>query len=144
MRFAFVAALGTALAAKFLLESHGGAETQEVDLVSIFGGEHLVSSADPFYGGKILTMFGGTLLDLRKAAPAPTGIYLDIAIVMGGLSLVVPSGWRVEYDGTAFAGGFDDATQTTADPDAPVVRVGGYVVMGGFRATTRSPVEAVV
>ena len=102
-----------------------------------------MSSADPFYGGKILTMFGGTVLDLRKATPAPTGIYLDIAVVMGGLSMVVPEGWRVQYEGSTFAAGFEDATQTTADPDAPTVNVDGFVAMGGFRVTTRSPVEAV-
>ena len=143
MRYAFLAAMATALAAKFLLESRGGEETQEIDLVTIFGGEHLVSSADPFYGGKILTMFGGTLLDLRKVTPAPTGVYIDIAVFMGGLSLVVPQGWRVDYQGTMYGGGFDDATETTADPDAPVVTVDGTIVMGGFRAATRSPVEAV-
>ena len=143
MRFALFAAMGTALAAKFLLESNANEETQEIDLIAIYGGEHLVSSADPFYGGKILTMFGGTLLDLRKTTPAPTGIYLDIAVVMGGLSLVVPQGWRVEYEGSVFAGGFEDATQTTADADAPTVNVDGFVVMGGFRVTTRSPVEGV-
>lgn len=143
IRLAFLATLGAAVAAKFLLESNGGEETQEIDLVTIFGGEHLVSSADPFYGGKILTMFGGTLLDLRKVTPAPTGIYLDIAIVMGGFSLVVPQGWRVEFEGTSFGGGFEDATQTTADPEAPVVKVTGIVALGGFRASTKSPVEAV-
>ena len=74
LRYALLAAMGMALAAKFLLESRGGEETQEIDLVTIFGGEELVSSADPFYGGKTLTMFGGTLLDLRKATPAPTAI----------------------------------------------------------------------
>ena len=62
---------------------------------------------------------------------------------MGGLSLIVPQGWRVEYHGSMFAGGFDDATATTADPDAPVVTVDGMIVFGGFQATTRSPVEAV-
>ena len=143
IRYAFLAAVASALAAKFLLESRGGEETQEIDLVTIFGGEHLVSSADPFYGGKILTMFGGTLLDLRKVTPAPTGVYIDIALFMGGLSLVVPQGWRVDFQGTSFGGGSDDATETTADPDAPVVTVDGTIVMGGFRAATRSPVEAV-
>lgn len=143
IRLALYGAMGAALAAKFLLESNAGEETQEIDLVAIYGGEQLVSSADPFYGGKVFTMFGGTLLDLRKATPAPTGIYLDIAIVMGGLSLVVPKGWRVEYEGSSFAGGFTDSTETTADPDAPTVTVDGFIVLGGFSATTRSSVEAV-
>ena len=65
LRLGFLAALGTALVAKFMLKSNAEPKTQEVDMVSIFGGEHLKSTAKPFYGGKILTMFVGTLLDLR-------------------------------------------------------------------------------
>lgn len=142
-RLAFLAMLGTALVAKFMLKSNAGAETQEIDLVTVFGGENLVSSADPFYGGKILTMCGGTVLDLRKVTPAPTGIYLDVLLWMGGVDLVVPLGWRVDFTGKVLFGGFDDATQTTADPDAPMVRIGGIILCGRLRATTKSPLEVV-
>ena len=143
IRLAFLTMLGTALVAKFMLKSNAGAETQEIDLVTIFGGENLVSSADPFYGGKILTMYGGTVLDLRKATPAPTGIYLDVLLWMGGVDLVVPLGWRVDFTGKVIFGGFNDATQTTADPDAPMVRIGGIILCGRLRATTKSPLEVV-
>lgn len=145
MRAALVAAIATALAAKFLLESNAEPETEEIDLVSIFEGKELVSSADPFYGGKVTAMFGGVLLDLRKAQPAPTGIDIDLAVLMGGVSLVVPEGWRVKTNGRLkiFAGGFADNTKTTADEDVPVVTIRGFITMGGFQATTRSPVEAV-
>jgi len=143
IRLAFLAMLGSALIAKFLLKSNAGAETQEIDLVAIFGGENLVSSADPFYGGKILTMYGGSVLDLRKATPAPTGIYLDVLVWMGGVDLVVPQGWQVDFTGKVILGGFDDATQTTADPDNPIVRIGGMIIFGGLRATTKSPLEVV-
>jgi hypothetical protein len=140
---AFLTMLGTALIAKFLLKSNAGPETQEIDLVTVFGGDNLVSSADPFYGGKILTLYGGSVLDLRKATPAPTGVYLDVLVWMGGVSLVVPPGWRVDFNGKAIFGGFDDATQTTADPDVPIVRVGGLLLFGGLQATTKSPLEVV-
>lgn len=141
LRALFIMAVGTALAAKFLLESNAEPETEEIDLVSIFEGRHLASSADPFYGGKVFTMFGGALVDLRNAQPAPTGIRLEIAILMGGLSLVVPEGWRVVYDGNVYMGGWSDETKTTADDDAPTVTITGYVFLGGLQATTRSPVE---
>ena len=143
IRLGFLAMLGTALIAKFMLKSNAGEETQEIDLVTIFGGDGLVSSANPFYGGKILTMYGGTVLDLRKATPAPTGIYLDVLAWMGGVNLVVPQGWRVDFTGKAILGGFDDATQTTADLDVPTVRIGGLIVLGGLRATTKSPLDVV-
>jgi hypothetical protein len=144
LRVVIVAALGTAIAAKFLLESNAEPGTEEIDLVSIFEGQHLVSEADPFYGGKIMAMFGGVLLELRKVTPAPTGIFLDLVVVMGGVTLVVPEGWRVKYDGRVFMGGWSDDTRTTAEDDVPTVTVTGIIVMGGLRATTRSPVETAV
>lgn len=142
LRIVIVAALGTALAAKFLLESNAEPGTEEIDLVSIFEGQNLVSQASPFYGGKIMTMFGGVVLDLRKATPAPTGIFLDLAIAMGGLSVVVPEGWRVKFDANLMAGGFSDETRTTAEDEVPTITITGFVVMGGVQVTTKSPVPA--
>jgi len=142
IRLALIAILGAAVAAKLLLESNAEPGTEEIDLVSIFEGQQLVSEASPFYGGKIMTMFGGVLIDLRKATPAPTGIFLDLAVVMGGVSLVVPEGWRVKFEGKLMAGGFSDETRTTAEDDVPTVTVTGFVLMGGVQATTKAPVQA--
>jgi hypothetical protein len=145
IRAAMLAALGTALAAKFLLESNAEPATEEIDLISIFEGKHLVSSAAPFYGGHVTSMFGGVLLDLRTATPAPTGIHLDLAVIMGGVSLVVPEGWRVKASEqlTILGGGFSDETRTTSEEDVPTVTIKGFIAMGGFQATTKSAVEGV-
>ncbi|HUG31386.1 MAG TPA: hypothetical protein VMM14_00720 [Acidimicrobiia bacterium] len=142
LRLVFVAILGAAVAAKLLLESNARPDTEEIDLVSIFEGQQLVSEASPFYGGKIMSMFGGVMIDLRKATPAPTGVFLDLAVVMGGLSLVVPEGWRVRFEGKLIAAGFSDETRTTADDDVPTVTITGFVLMGGVQATTKSSVQA--
>jgi len=144
LRAIAIAAVGTALAAKFLLESNADPTTEEIDLVSIFEGRQLVSEASPFYGGKIMSMFGGALVDLRKATPAPTGIYIDLVVVMGGVSLVVPEGWRVRFDGKTIMGGWSDETRTTADEDVPTVTLSGLVFMGGVQAANRAPVEVAV
>jgi len=142
LRAIAIATVGTAFAAKLLLESNAEPGTEEIDLVSIFEGQHLVSKADPFYGGKIMSMFGGALVDLRQVTPAPTGIYIDLAVVMGGVSLVVPEGWRVKFDAKVIMGGWSDETRTTADEDVPTVKLTGFVVMGGVQASTRSPATA--
>ncbi len=141
LRLAIVGTLAAAGVAKYMLKSNATETTQEVDMVAIFGGEDISSSANPFYGGKVLVMFGGTRLDLRNATPAPTGIYIDLAIVAGGFELVLPMGWKVDFTGQVFAGGFDDATATTSDPDSPVVHIGGFLVAGGVRVMNRSGEE---
>jgi hypothetical protein len=138
-----VLALGAALAAKFLLRSHASEETDEIDLVNIFGTQRLISSADPFFGGKVTSAFAGTTLDLRRVVPAPTGVYLDILVAFGAVSLVVPPGWRVVFDGNVVGGAFEDLTQTTSDPDAPIVRIGGLVALGALQAATRPSIDPV-
>ena len=142
-KYALIAALGAAAAAKLLLESRAEPTTEEVDLVSIFQGTELVSTATPFYGGKILNLFAGTLLDLRKTQPAPTGIHIDVAIVCGGLSILVPEGWRVHCDAGIFGGGFNDATRTGPDPDAITLHLTGFVVFGGVSVVAKKVVEVV-
>jgi hypothetical protein len=135
--------LGAAVAAKFLLESHAAEDTEEIDLVNIFGTVNLISTADPFFGGKITTAFGGTHIDLRRVMPAPTGIYLDILVTFGGLSVVVPPGWRVVYDGALAAGRFEDLTRPVSDPDAPIVRFGGLVALAAVEVTSRPSLQPV-
>ena len=141
IRWASFALLGTAAAAKLLLESNAEPSTEEIDLVSVFEGQHLVSEANPFYGGKVMSMFAGVLLDLRKTTPAPTGVYLDLVVVCGGVALVVPEGWRVKFDGRIIIGGWSDETRTSADEDVPTVHLSGIVLAGGVSAGTRAPVE---
>lgn len=140
LRGFMLVALGVAGGAKLLLESNAEPTTEEIDLVSIFDGQNLKSEASPFYGGKIMAMFGGVVLDLNEATPAPTGVYLDLAVCMGGVVLVVPEGWRVTCDANVILGGFSDGTRTTADEDVPTVHLTGLVLMGGLQATNKSPV----
>jgi hypothetical protein len=143
IRLALFLLLGAAVAAKFLLESHAAEDTEEIDLVNIFGTVNLISTADPFFGGKITTAFGGTHIDLRRVMPAPTGIYLDILVTFGGLSVVVPPGWRVVYDGALAAGRFEDLTRPVSDPDAPIVRFGGLVALAAVEVTSRPSLQPV-
>jgi hypothetical protein len=62
---------------------------------------------------------------------------------MGGVEIIVPPGVRVETDGFAFMGGFEEDTEVGADvpPDAPVIRVTGFVFMGGVEVSSRYPGE---
>ena len=144
LRLFLIVALGVAAAAKFLLESNAEPDTEEIDLVSIFDGQNLRSTANPFYGGKIMAMFGGVMLDLREATPGPTGIHLDVAVMMGGVSIVVPEGWRVRSRAKVIMAGFDDETHTTAAEDVPTIDVTGMLLFAGLQVTTKSPIEATV
>ena len=86
---------------------------------------------------------GGIGLDLRDATlTAPvTDIY--VVALMGGVEIIVPPDVRLESDGFAIMGGFEDQLKEPAsrDPDAPVVRVHGLAIMGGVEARVAEPGE---
>mgnify|MGYP006176634741 CR=1 FL=1 len=78
---------------------------------------------------------------VNRAVQSLANAESDLAVVAGGVSLVVPEGWRVKFEGNMFGGGFSDVTRTTADEDAPTVTISGFILLGGLQATTRSPIE---
>nr|PZN34547.1 MAG: hypothetical protein DIU67_04805 [Actinomycetota bacterium] len=141
--FLFLSALAAAGVAKFLLESRAEPETEELDMVTVFEAKRLASVADPFYGGRVMTMFGGTLLDLRQVTPAPTGVHLDLALLCGGLQIIVPAGWRVRCETDFYAGALNDQTITDADPDATTLHLTGFAIAGGVQVIGKPVMEVV-
>ena len=74
----------------------------------------------------------------------PPGITeLNVFAFMGGVQVVVPPGVRVEMNGVALMGGFEERVRTPELPpaDAPVLRIGGFVMMAGVDVSVRYPGE---
>lgn len=65
-----------------------------VDAVSMFGGIHKVIVSKNFKGGEVVSVFGGTELNLSQADIAGK-VYLDVTQIFGGTKLIVPSNWEV-------------------------------------------------
>ena len=92
---------------------------------------------------KVTCVMGNAKFDLREALILNGETHFEIHVLMGEVELIVPPGLRVEVDGFAFMGEFDDAhSEELAAPDAPVIRVTGSVVMGAARIKTRLPGES--
>ena len=85
---------------------------------------------------RIVAVMGGVDLDLRQAELPPGVTEIHAFVFMGGLHVLVPPGVRLETDGVAIMGGFEDRVHDpgAARPDAPVVRVTGIAIMGGVDA----------
>jgi uncharacterized protein DUF1707 len=90
---------------------------------------------------KAIAIMGGVSLDLREATlTAPvTDIY--IFAFMGGVEVIVPPDVRLESDGFAIMGGFEDQLKEPAsrDPNAPLIRIHGVAFMGGVEARVAEP-----
>lgn len=138
-----LAVAASGLAARLMLTSRGGPESDEVDLVSVFEGLHLRSHSTAFMGGSTLSLFGGIVFDLRRARLGPTGGHLHIITVFGATGLVVPPDWRVEVDARTWLGGLDLSNQQPDSPEAPVLRVTARTLFGGCQIESRPRLEAV-
>ena len=131
------------LALQRLIPSMGDEESDTIGLSTIMNGRKLVSRSEAFRGGTALTIAGGTVIDLRSATLAPEGAHLRLRTVMGGTTLVVPRGWRVEVSGPALMGGIGCKTEADDLPDdAPTLVVEALAIMGGIGIGQKPAIEA--
>lgn len=131
------------LAARLLLTSRGGPGSDEVDLVTVFEGLHIRSHSDAFMGGSTLALFGGIVLDLRRANLGPTGADLQATTIFGGTGIIVPPDWRVEVDARTWLGGLDLSGNQPDHPDTPTLRIRARTLFGGLQVEARPRLEAV-
>ena len=88
-----------------------------------------------------VAFMGGVELDLREAIIDPQVTEISVLAVMGGVVVTVPPNVRLESDGFAFMGGFEDQLKQPAsgDPNAPVVKLTGFAFMGGVEVRVLEP-----
>jgi hypothetical protein len=93
---------------------------------------------------RLVTFMGGAHLDLREARFPPGPVDIEIFSMMGGTEIIVPPGLAVETHGSAIMGGFQEVNRAPVHPDAdaPLLRVHGFVVMGGVDIRMRLPGES--
>jgi len=91
----------------------------------------------------VIAVMGGAELDFREARMPPGITELNVFAWMGGVEVVVPQGVRVEMNGIALMGGFEEHSRAMdpPPPDAPVLRVGGFALMAGVEVSVRHPGE---
>jgi hypothetical protein len=89
---------------------------------------------------RVVAIMGGVQLDLREAELPPGVTEIHAFLLMGGLDVRVRPGVRLETDGVAIMGGFEDriTDSGTGDRDAPIVRITGVAIMGGVSAQVQA------
>jgi len=137
----YLSVMLAALIIKRLNPFRGGPGDDEVDLGAVFTGLEFGSHAPAFRRGTVLTMFGGSEVDLREAALDPAGASLDVHTMFGGTAILVPAGWRVTLDATSLCGGAENKSAAEdLPPDAPELAVRAFTMFGGFVVSTRPEV----
>jgi hypothetical protein len=139
-----VASALAAIVARDRMASKGGPADDELDLVAIYDGLEMASTAPALRRASVTAWYGGGTLDLRGATLDPTGASLTARAIFGGFRLVVPPTWRVELHGKGVFGGFGDARKADlVDPAGPVLTLDGFAVFGGVGIVSEAPDLAV-
>jgi hypothetical protein len=112
-------------------------------IVGIMGGAEKKGVWTPARQTFVLALMGGVELDFREARMPPGVTEIVIFAVMGGAEIIVPPGVHVDLNGFALMGGFGQTgyAPPPTDPNAPVLRIGGFAMMGGVEVNIRYPGE---
>jgi predicted membrane protein len=105
-----------------------------IEDVSLFGGGEKVFHSDAFQGGTITAIFGGSKLDLTDCKLKEGDQYLDVTIIFGGMTLIIPDSWKVQIDVVPLFGGFSTKqarTNVQIIDSTAVLHIKGVVIFGG-------------
>ncbi len=109
--------------------SHEGVIHEEV----VFGDTKQRVTSQDFRGGMVHCVFGNIELDLTQARLAEGTHVLELSVVFGGITVVVPSDWKVEMKMSSVLGGFADKRVYVKEQidTSKVLIVKGNAVFGG-------------
>ena len=102
-----------------------------IEEVSIFGGRDRIVNSQSFRGGKIVSIFGGSKLDLSKVELSTGNVEIEIVSIFGGSTMLVPSDWNIKLEVFNIFGGYGDKRiRSQVDYNKTVV-VKGVALFGG-------------
>jgi predicted membrane protein len=101
---------------------------------NIFSGSKHKIVNQVFKGGRVSNIFGGTELDLTQATLGEGRNELVIDCIFGGVTVIVPSDWKVVLNMSSIMGGFSDKRtyiKESLDPSRMLVIRGSAIFGGG-------------
>lgn len=103
-----------------------------VDAAAVFGAVKKNIYAKNFKGGDVVTVFGGSEINLMQADF--TGqVKIDVVCLFGGTTLIIPPHWQIRSEAVAVFGGIEDKRPRPAGVSTDkVVILEGFVMMGGI------------
>lgn len=100
---------------------------------NIFSGSKQRIFHQEFKGGKVTSIFGGSEIDLTQATLGEGRVELDVECLFGGVTIIVPSDWKVVLNISTILGGFTDKRALVREnPDSKgVLVIKGTAIFGG-------------
>jgi hypothetical protein len=106
--------------------------------VAFMGGVERSGNWVPARKNVVIAIMGGADRDFREVDFPPGETEVFVFAMMGGVEIVVPPELVVDASGLAIMGGFAHASPgRRSEPDAPVLRINGFCMMGGVDISVR-------
>lgn len=104
-----------------------------IDSVSFFSGIKKNVVSKNFRGADIVTICGGSELNLLQADFAEKSV-VDVTCFLGGMTLTIPSNWQVKSELTCVFGGIEDKTvkNTSMEVGDKILILRGTCFLGGI------------
>ena len=109
-------------------------DQDKIDDVAIFGGGKRILHSDNFKGGTITAIFGGSEVDLSNCKLAMGENVIDVMAIFGGMTIFVPSDWKIIVNVFPLFGGFSVKGRKDPNVDydpAKALIIKGVVIFGG-------------
>ncbi len=90
------------------LRNDGSVKKDMIDDVAVFGGGSKIVYSDNFKGGNITAIFGGSEINLMSCKLAEGENVLDVLMVFGGTTVIIPKEWNIVINVTSILGGFSN------------------------------------
>lgn len=108
-------------------------DDEVIDSTTVFGGikKNIISKS--FKGGEVVSVFGGTELNMMQA-DIQHPVVLEATQVFGGTSLIIPPHWQVKSEIVAILGGVEDKRPILSqgyDPNKVLI-LKGTTLFGGL------------
>ncbi len=103
-----------------------------IDAFVMMSGIETNNQSQQFKGGRATAIMGGIDIDLRGAKLHNNEAHIEVNAIMAGVEIFVPDGWRVEVTGVPLLGGWSNKTRYNSDPNAPLLKIKCFVMLGGM------------
>jgi len=114
-------------------------QVETLQSFALFAGIKKRVTSTTIKGGAITSVFGGNELDFTQA-DFENELTLSIQCVFGGITLIVPKNWEINYEVNSVFGGLDDQRiPVELNPDEPkkVLHLVGSCVFGGIEVSNQ-------
>ncbi|MEO9964712.1 MAG: DUF5668 domain-containing protein [Reichenbachiella sp.] len=105
-----------------------------INVTAALCGDDRTVTSQNFKGGKVTTVMGGGTYDLSAAQLAEGTQKIDLMVLFGGATFIVPPDWNVRIEVTSIFGGFSDSRKVLAGTQTDNTKellIKGTVLFGG-------------